>query len=163
LTTTPKAHDGPLIFIETTTWPRCQPRREDSWPPTPRRLNACYSWLSLPQHYGPTNDSDMVMVKILGNPLAPRIEGINQLVRPQLVQQLDAAVFDQVSVHGGKRLVCQSSVNGFAELDKLCGLNRKIWHDRPPYDGRTRSNGRNEKESIALSHGPMGKDIGLAS
>jgi len=110
-----------------------------------------------------TNDSDMMIVEILGNPLAPRIEGINQLVRPQLVQQLEAAVFDQASVHGGNRLACRSSVNGFAELDKLCGLNRKIWHDRPPYDGRTRSDGRNEKESVVLSRRPMGKDTGLAS
>ena len=88
---------------------------------------------------------------------------MKQLVRPQLVQQLDAAVFDQVSVHGRERLVYQSSVNRFAEIDKLCGLNRKIWHDRPPYDGRTRSDGRNEKESVVLSRRPMGKDTGLAS
>ena len=81
------------------------------------------------------------------------------LVRPQLVQQLDAAVFDQVSVHGRERLVYQSSVNGFAEIDKLCGLNRKIWHAGLLLNRKIRS----EKESIPLSHGPIGKSIGNAS
>jgi hypothetical protein len=31
-------HDErPFLIIETTTWPRSQPRREDSWSPMPRR------------------------------------------------------------------------------------------------------------------------------
>jgi hypothetical protein len=60
------------------------------------------------------------------------VRRIVQLVRPQLVQQLDAAIFEQVSVHGRECLVYQSSVNGFTEIDKLCGLNREIRHSRPP-------------------------------
>ena len=69
-----------------------------------------------------------MIVEILENPLAPRIEGINQLVRPQLVQQLDAAVFDQVSVHGGSvscaNRACEWFSQSWTEHGVMDGMKR---------------------------------------
>jgi hypothetical protein len=74
--------------------------------------------------------------------LATQSDGIDEsgggddrrLIRLQLTQQIDATVFDQVSILTGERLVCQSIVNGFTEMDTFARLFNKIEHCRPPYE-----------------------------
>jgi hypothetical protein len=56
------------------------------------------------------------------------------IARLQLIQQIDAAIFDQLSILTGERLVCQSSVNSFAEVEKFAGFFNKIEHCGPPYE-----------------------------
>jgi hypothetical protein len=78
--------------------------------------------------------------------LATQSDGIDEsgggddrrLIRLQLTQQIDATVFDQVSILTGERLVCQSIVNGFAEMDKFAGLFNKIKHCGPPFEQKAK-------------------------
>ena len=82
---------------------------------------------------------------------------MTQLVRPQLAQQIDAAVFDQVTVLGRERLVCQLIVKGLAEMDKLCGLVSKINHGRTPYGPEGQGVREGMREGINSLTWPHGK------